>query len=88
MILHALHLSGGGSRPGQLLRNLPGLSKKMMTQTLRDLEAKGLVSRHVMAEAPPVVEYRLTALGQCLIEPLEQLYGWGVEHAHILDRID
>ncbi|PYD48152.1 winged helix-turn-helix transcriptional regulator [Novacetimonas pomaceti] len=88
MILHTLHLSGGASRPGQLQRNIPGLSKKMMTQTLRGLEEMGLVSRKVLQVMPPAVEYRLTALGRQFIEPLEMLYRWGAEHAALLDRVE
>ncbi|NHN84984.1 transcriptional regulator [Acetobacter musti] len=88
MILHTLHLRGGASRPGQLQRSIPGLSKKMMTQTLRELEHLGLVEREVMEVMPPAVEYRLTSLGQAFVEPLEMLYRWGAEHAALLDRLD
>ncbi|GAN87278.1 helix-turn-helix transcriptional regulator [Komagataeibacter intermedius] len=88
MIVHTLHLCGGASRPGQLQRALPGLSKKMMTQTLRDLERMGLVDRNIMQVMPPVVEYRLTALGQRFVEPLEMLYRWGAQHAALLDQVD
>lgn len=84
MILHALHLMGGASRPGALQRSLPGLSKKMMTQTLRELQEAGLVERVVLQDMPPVVEYRLTPLGQRFIEPLEMLYRWGVQNAELL----
>ena len=87
MILHALHMSGGSARPGALQRNLPGLSKKMMTQTLRDLQTAGLVERVVIQTMPPNVEYRLTALGQRFIEPLEMLYCWGVRHADLLQQL-
>ncbi|GBQ63103.1 MarR family transcriptional regulator [Ameyamaea chiangmaiensis NBRC 103196] len=88
MILHTLHLSGGGSRPGELQRTIPGLSKKMMIQTLRDLERKGLVERVVMQVMPPVVDYRLSESGRRLIEPLEMLYRWGAAHAAFLDTLD
>lgn len=88
MILHTLHLLGGVSRPGALLRSIPGLSKKMMTQTLRELEEMGLVTREVHQVMPPVVEYRLTALGRKMVEPVEMLYRWGAEHAAVLDRVD
>lgn len=88
MILHTLHLRGGASRPGQLQRSIPGLSKKMMTQTLRELEHMGLVEREVMQLMPPAVEYRLTTLGRHFVEPLEMLYRWGAEHAALLDRLD
>jgi len=87
MILHTLHLLGGGSRPGQLMRAIPGLSKKMMTQTLRDLESMGLVSREVRQIMPPEVVYRLTELGEVFVEPLEMLYRWGADHAADLERL-
>ena len=88
MVIHTLHLRGGASRPGQLQRILPGLSRKMMTQTLRDLDRMGLVEREIMQVMPPVVEYRLTELGRRFVEPLEMLYRWGAEHAELLDIVD
>jgi len=87
MILHALHLLGGSARPGRLQRAIPGLSKKMMTATLRELERAGLVERLVHAVMPPSVEYRLTPLGQVFIEPIEMLYEWSILHARDLDRL-
>ncbi|MCG4257087.1 winged helix-turn-helix transcriptional regulator [Acetobacter senegalensis] len=87
MVLHTLHLLGGSSRPGHLLRSIPDLSKKMMTQTLRELEQAGLIARTVQQIMPPVVEYSLTEMGQKFIEPIEMLYHWGIEHADLLDRV-
>ncbi|MFC0502839.1 winged helix-turn-helix transcriptional regulator [Asaia krungthepensis] len=88
MILHAIHLMGGSARPGALQRNIPGLSKKMMTQTLRELQERGLIARVVLEIMPPRVEYRLTPLGQRFIEPIELLYRWGAHHAELLDKLD
>ena len=88
MILHALHARHeGAARSGVLLRSLPGISKKMLTQTLRDLETSHLVSRHVLGTIPPAVEYRLTPLGRRFIEPVELLYAWGRENADALDQL-
>lgn len=87
MVLHALHLMGGAARPGSLQRNLPGISKKMMTQTLRELQDLGIIERVVLQTMPPAVEYRLTALGQRFIEPLEMLYCWGEENRVLLDQL-
>lgn len=87
MLLHTLHLLGGASRPGKLQRSVPGLSKKMMTQTLRELEQSGLVSRHVQQIMPPSVEYRLTSAGQIFIEPIEMLYTWAIDHAADLEAL-
>ncbi|MCG0995115.1 helix-turn-helix transcriptional regulator [Acetobacter indonesiensis] len=87
MVLHTLHLLGGSSRPGNLLRSIPGLSKKMMTQTLRELELYGLIDRDVQQIMPPVVEYRLTPLGQKFIEPIEMLYHWGIDNEAALNQV-
>ena len=63
-----------------LRRAVAGVSEKMLTQTLRNLEADGLVVRTVHPEVPPRVEYQLTALGVTLREPLAALQRWSVEH--------
>ncbi|MCT8002082.1 helix-turn-helix transcriptional regulator [Sphingomonas sanguinis] len=88
MILHTLHARHeGAARTGALLRSLPGISKKMLTQTVRDMEASGLISRHVHSAIPPMVEYKLTELGQRFVEPVEMLYGWGRDNKDALDRL-
>lgn len=88
MILHTLHsLHDGVARTGVLERSLPGISKKMLTQTLKDMECSGLVDRHVLASRPPAVEYRLTPLGSRFIEPVQMLYDWGRENADALDAL-
>ncbi len=88
MILHVLHARHGGvARTGVLQRSLPGISKKMLTQTLRDMEASALLTRHVQGTIPPAVEYRLTPLGQRFVEPVELLYGWGRANADALDAL-
>jgi len=68
-----------GVRPhrfGELKRAVPNISQRMLTQTLRDLQRDGLISRHVFATVPPSVEYRLTPLGESLIPPLMVLTAW------------
>lgn len=88
MVLHAVHaLHGGTARTGALQRSLPGISKKMLTQTLGELERDGLLSRQVFQVVPPRVEYSLTPLGQAFIEPIELLYDWGRRHASTLDQL-
>ncbi len=67
-------------RFGQLLKRIDGISKKMLTQTLRAMERNGLVRRVVYAVVPPVVEYSLTPLGQTLIEPMKVLRNWAYGH--------
>ena len=87
MILHTLHARHAGvARTGVLQRSLPGISKKMLTQTLREMEASGLLTRHVQSSVPPAVEYRLTPLGQRFVEPVELLYAWGRANADALEQ--
>jgi DNA-binding HxlR family transcriptional regulator len=86
MILHVLHARFEGcARTGILQRSLPGVSKKMLTQTLREMEALGLVTRRVHGTVPPAVDYTLTALGQRFVEPIELLYGWARANGDALD---
>jgi len=88
MILHVLHARlEGAARTGVLHRSVPGISKKMLTQTLRELEGSGLVTRHVQGTIPPAVEYRLTPLGRRFVEPVELLYAWGRDNADALDQL-
>jgi DNA-binding HxlR family transcriptional regulator len=69
-------LSSGTKRFGELQRTIGGVSQKMLTQTLRNLERDGLVERTVFPVVPPRVEYRLTPLGNTLCEPLGALCRW------------
>ncbi|MFB4410471.1 winged helix-turn-helix transcriptional regulator [Pantoea sp. ANP04] len=89
MVLHALyHLPENRARTGELERSLQGISKKMLIQTLRELEQRGLVSRHVWQVVPPKVEYSLTPLGHTFAEPIEQMYEWGLENQAALDEME
>ncbi|AGA28516.1 winged helix-turn-helix transcriptional regulator [Singulisphaera acidiphila] len=87
MVLHSLHFHGGTCRTGVLARSLPGCSKKMLTQTLREMERDGLIDRKVYPVVPPMVEYSLTPLGQLFIEPIELLYAWGEKNAEALKKL-
>jgi DNA-binding HxlR family transcriptional regulator len=88
LVLHALdRWPGGRCRTGQLQRALPGISKKMLVQTLRDVEVRGLVLRHVHSVVPPKVEYELTPLGKTFAEAVDLLYRWGEEHQDALDTL-
>jgi DNA-binding HxlR family transcriptional regulator len=62
-------------------RAVPDISKRMLTQTLRSLERDGMISRHVFATKPPSVEYRLTELGDSLLESMSALVEW-TERSH------
>jgi DNA-binding HxlR family transcriptional regulator len=77
-VLWALH-----QRPyrfGELRRELPGVTEKVLASHLKELEADGLVRREVYDEVPPHVEYTLTPLGVSLNEALEPLGVWGDRH--------
>src|SRR3984957_3477035 len=63
-------------RFSELHRAIRDISKRMLTQTLRDLERDGLITRHVFATKPPTVEYRLAPLGKFLLEPMAGLIEW------------
>jgi DNA-binding HxlR family transcriptional regulator len=68
-----------GTRPyrfGELHRAVRDISKRVLTQTLRDLERDGLITRHVFPTKPPSVEYRLAPLGYSLLEPMASLIDW------------
>ncbi len=73
-------LSDKTKRFSELLRNVEGISQKMLTQTLRALERDGLVTRMVYPEVPIKVEYTLTKVGSSLLEPLRTLEQWSIIH--------
>jgi DNA-binding HxlR family transcriptional regulator len=64
-------------RHAEIKRLLRGITAKMLTQQLREMEHDGLIERTVYAQVPPKVEYRLTALGETLLPVLEAMYAWG-----------
>lgn len=73
-------------RFNELKRLIGGISQKMLTQTLRDLERDGLVQRTIYAEIPPRVEYELTPLGRTLCAPLSALTQWAHDHIDEVKR--
>ena len=75
------HLKEGVHRYGELRRATPGISEKMLSQRLRELEADGLISRRVRGTVPPHVEYDLTEEGRSLAPVLQALYDWGAARA-------
>jgi DNA-binding HxlR family transcriptional regulator len=80
LVVHLL--IGGPRRNGELLRAIDGVSQKMLTQTLRELERNGLVRRVDYGEIPPRVDYSLTELGRSLSAPVKALDRWVEEHFH------
>ena len=74
-------LAEGPLRYGQVRRAVPDISKRMLTQTLRDLERDGLLTRVVYPTKPPAVEYGLSELGLTLLEPILHLIRWAERHS-------
>jgi DNA-binding HxlR family transcriptional regulator len=77
-------LGDGPLRYSELRERIGGISKKMLTQTLRKLEHNGLVERRRLATAPPGVEYELTGLGTSLRGPVSALSRWAEENTDAL----
>ena len=73
-------LRKGPRRNGELMRSIAGVSQKMLTQTLRDLERHGLIARRDYAEVPPRVEYALTPLGDSLAKTIVALDDWVIRN--------
>jgi DNA-binding HxlR family transcriptional regulator len=73
-------LRAGPRRTGELRRRLAGVSAKMLTQTLRELERHGIVERRDFGEVPPRVEYRLSTLGRSLAGLLGEIEAWVSTH--------
>lgn len=73
-------------RPSDLKRNIEGISQKMLTQQLRELEADNIITRKVYQQVPPKVEYALSDYGQSLTVILDQLCAWGESHVAYLQN--
>jgi DNA-binding HxlR family transcriptional regulator len=84
-LLTVCALAPGPMRFGELRRRLDGISQKVLTATLRELERAGLVDRRVFPTAPPRVEYSLTELGHSLDAPFKAIKLWAEAH---LDQIE
>jgi DNA-binding HxlR family transcriptional regulator len=79
-VLALWHLGFAPKRFAQLRELLPGISEKVLTTQLRQLEADGIVQRHIKPSSPPQVTYSLTSAGEELIEAMTVLCGWGTRH--------
>ncbi len=74
-------------RFNELQKQIPDISKKMLIQTLRNLERDGLLERTVYQQVPPKTEYRLTDNGHKLREPIAWLCEWGINNREFIDGI-
>jgi DNA-binding HxlR family transcriptional regulator len=79
-VMVVYHLTRKTMRFNELRHDIGGISQRMLTLTLRNLERDGLVTRTVYPEIPPRVEYTLTPLGSTLTEPLDALWQWAGAH--------
>ncbi|MDT3429150.1 DNA-binding HxlR family transcriptional regulator [Paenibacillus forsythiae] len=84
LVIYAME--DGIIRYGEIRRRIEGISKKMLTQTLRQLERDGLVKRVITPSVPPIVEYSLTRLGESLLEPMRALNKWTKEHYSLVEQ--
>ncbi len=83
LVIITLHREGT-IRFNKIQKELDDISQRMLTVTLRSLEADGLVARKAYAEIPPRVEYQLTELGESLLPPLQGLVDWALENKNII----
>jgi DNA-binding HxlR family transcriptional regulator len=77
-------LADGSKRFNELRREIPSVSQRMLTLTLRNLERDGLVSRAVTPSIPPRVDYALTELGQSLQKPICGLANWALDNVEAI----
>lgn len=86
LVLLALHEKAEAMRFSDLCKAIPDVSQKMLTSTLRKLEADDLLSRTIYPEVPPRVEYKLTKRGKTLIPLLNQLVDWSLDNMDAIMR--
>jgi DNA-binding HxlR family transcriptional regulator len=73
-------------RFGELQRKIPGITRRVLTLQLREMEKDGLVHRKIYAEVPPRVEYTITKEGYALRKVYRQMVYWGANHPKLLDK--
>lgn len=73
-------MEDGAIRYGEMLRRIDGISQKMLTQTLKQLERDGVVHRKLTPSVPPITEYSLTPLGESLLPIMTMFKEWAAEH--------
>jgi DNA-binding HxlR family transcriptional regulator len=80
------YLRKGPLRFGEIDARIPAISRKILTDQLRDLVLSGLVSRQPFSEIPPRVEYQLTEMGQSLMPVFEEMYKWGMNEGKKVEQ--
>jgi DNA-binding HxlR family transcriptional regulator len=86
LTLCTLGMQGGSMRYSEVSRNIPGVSQKMLTQTLRSLERDGMVQRTVTPTSPVRVDYELTAMGLGLYDLVSHVRDWAAQNAEAVDE--
>jgi DNA-binding HxlR family transcriptional regulator len=79
-VVLSLDILGGRARFSELERAVPGISQRMLSATLKNLERDGLVTRELFPEVPPRVEYEINDLGKSLLLPTQGLVDWAKAH--------
>ena len=82
-VLILRELFHGVKRFNELQRAVNGITQKMLTQQLREMESDGIVHREIYLEVPPKVEYSLTPLGQSLKPIIDNMHEWGIKHINL-----
>jgi DNA-binding HxlR family transcriptional regulator len=85
-VLVIRELSKGVRRFGELQRALTGITQKMLTQQLREMEKDGIIHRKIYLQVPPKVEYSLTPLGESLKPILDAMRNWGISYLDTIDQ--
>lgn len=80
-------LNNGTMRFSELQKAIPDISKKMLTQQLKELEYHDIVHREVYAQIPPKVEYSITEYGQLMKPVLQTMSDWGVRHVQHMQKL-
>jgi DNA-binding HxlR family transcriptional regulator len=84
LVLHALE--GGNLRYGEIAKRIEGISQKMLTGTLRQLERDGLVKRCVHPTVPPTVDYELTPVGESLMVHIRPFKQWTLDYYPLVEK--
>ncbi|PWK05001.1 HxlR family transcriptional regulator [Tumebacillus permanentifrigoris] len=82
----SINLISGKKRFNEFRRLLPGITQRMLTLQLRELEADGVINRHVFEEVPPKVEYSLTDFGRTLEPIILLMRDWGEQYQSLMDQ--